>query len=244
MRDRGRGLAKPKRVVATALVSALLAGVGAAGVSAWTTVSAGATVSQPKSCYPIGTSNCGGTLQLPRFAERGQHLVVRVSGYRAGTPVTIRACRIGVAKVTATSSGVAERTFGVGFQYPLGPCGVTSSGLGYGSTLYMAGTVTIRKNSSRTTLELSWLGVPGRFHVRVYVSPRVDGIAPQGYAKVIAWNRYTKRISTLCKFKLTSDGTNGCQFSLSRGHYLIHAAYGGNYLFQSSQSLRIAQKAR
>lgn len=232
------------RIARATLMSAVLAGVGVTGLTLAPASSAAAAARPAATCYPIGSSNCGGSIQAPPFASRGLFFVVRVGGYVANSKVTFKACGIRTITTTANSGGAALHRFNVPISYPLGPCKVVVSGTGDNTRLYLTTTVVIRKVPSNSFLGLRWLGLPGRFSANVYVRPIVHGIPPKGRVAIIAWNRFTRKILHVCSFILKAKGYGFCRFVLPRGHYLVHAAYGGDFLFAASRSFRLPQSAR
>lgn len=230
--------------IRAAALSAILGGTVIVGLGVVTTGTSSAAVRPANSCYPIGSTNCGGMIQVPRFAWRDSAFAVKASGFVPGTNVTIRVCNIGTVTTTANSSGAVWHGFFVPPATALGACKVTASGTGDNTTLYLTTSVVIQKYPSHTYLILHWQGIPGHFVADVYVFPVVRGTPPRGLVSVWAYDRNTGSNSRICAFFLRYRGSGTCKFVLPRGSYFLHAFYGGNQVLATSRSIELYQHAR
>lgn len=227
-----------------AALSAMLGGTAIVGLGMVLTGTSLAAVRPANSCYPIGSTNCGGMIQAPHFAWRDSTFVIRAAGFQAGSKVTIRVCDISTVTTVANSSGAISHDFFVPPSTALGACKVVASGPGYNTTLYLTTSVVIRKYPSHTYLILHWQGIPGHFVAAVYVSPVVRGTPPRGSVAIWAYDRNNGASSRICGFALKFRGSGTCKIVLRPGSYFLHAFYGGNQILASSTSHRLFQHAR
>ena len=230
--------------IRAAALSAILGGTVIVGLGMAPAGASSAAVRPATTCYPIGSTNCGGMIQAPHFAWRDSAFAVKAAGFVAGSKVTIRVCNISTVTLTANSSGAVFHGFFVPPATALGACKIVASGPGDNTTLYLTTSVVIRKYPSHTYLILHWQGIPGHFVAAVYVSPVVRGTPPRGVVTVWAYDRNTGSSFRICAFFLRFRGSGTCRIVLRPGSYLLHAYYGGNQVLSTSTSHRLFQHAR